>query len=89
MTNGTKTWVMTNMRFEKDAEQCARWTANLMSTLRPGGTWIVPKSISTVLVLCIDPKIAQVHSIFPNPRLADALIRAGWVVQHRDPVAHS
>lgn len=60
-----------------------RWVSNLLCSLRPGGTWVVPRSVSTVMVLSLDPRIVSAHCIFPDQKLLDALRDAGWIVQKR------
>lgn len=74
---------MVNPPTGKPTELIARWTNNLLSSLRPGGVWVVPRSVSTVVVIQHDPKEVELHCIFPDPRLAIALIAAGWAVRHR------
>ena len=89
MTNGKARHVVTNPRFESAPERAAVWVSDLLCSLRPGGTWIVPRSVSTVLVLSEDPRIVMAHTIFPDPRLLDLLRSSGWVVQKRQAAAGS
>lgn len=84
MTNGKSGLAVMNPRFETSPERAVVWVSNLLCTLRPGGTWVVPRSISTVLVLSEDPKIVRAHCIFPDPKLIVLLRNAGWVIQKRD-----
>lgn len=60
-----------------------QWASALMSRLRPGGRWFLPRSISTVLVLSTDPKIAHAQCVFPDPTLLATLAAAGWTIQAR------
>lgn len=69
---------------DRDPELLGCWTNNLMSRLRPGGTWVVPRSVSMVVVISHDPRAAQAHCIFPDPRLLAVLRAAGWRVYLRD-----
>lgn len=79
--NGT-TLRMTNLP-AAPVPHVALWTNNLLSKLRPGGVWVVPRSVSTVMVLSHDPKHAEIHCIFPDPKLVATLLAAGWLVQPR------
>lgn len=82
MSNGKNALAVMNMG-GLGTDGKLRWTARLLSSLRPGGVWVIPRSISTVLVLSKDPPIVQVHSIFPDPGLASVLEQAGWIIQRR------
>ena len=84
MRNGTTDLVVRNVLHKGGPDRVAQWTTSLMSRLRPGGMWIVPRSVSTVLVLSTDPKVARVHCIFPDAKLVEILRASGWIVQHRD-----
>lgn len=86
MTNGKTGLVVTNPRFETEPERAAVWVSDLLCTLRPGGTWVVPRSVSTVLVLSEDPPIVMAHCIFPDDKLIATLRRAGWTVQHKQSI---
>lgn len=82
MRNGTTRLQVANPP-DRSPELLERWTNNLLSRLRPGGVWVVPRSISMVVVLSHDPKAAELHCIFPDPRLVAALLAAGWEVRPR------
>lgn len=83
MKNGKPGLVVTNPRFETEPERAAVWVSDLLCRLRPGGTWVVPRSVSTVLVLSEDPPIVMAHTIFPDQSLLDLLRKAGWAVQRK------
>lgn len=59
-----------------------RWVSKHMTGMPAGGVWVVPRSVATVFVVSKDPPIAAVRTIIPDPRLIDALVAAGWTVQH-------
>lgn len=62
-------------------EGAVKWTAGLMAALRPGGVWVIPRTVSCVYVLSGDPPIARVRSIVRDDELVETLIAAGWSVQ--------
>ena len=82
MRNGKPDLVVCNVDYQR--VYLAQWVSDLLGGLRPGGKWIIPRTVSTVLVLSKDPPIAQAHSIFPDPHLVETLRLAGWIVQTRD-----
>lgn len=73
-----------NPRFDAPHERAGPWVNKLLLTLRPGGTWVVPRSVSTVKVLSEVPPIVWVHCIFPDPTLLRTLTSAGWTIQSTD-----
>lgn len=73
-----------NPLFDAPHERAGPWVNKLLLTLRPGGTWVVPRSVSTVKVLSEVPPIVWVHYIFPDPTLLRTLSSAGWTIQSTD-----
>lgn len=67
-----------------DAKAAAAWAGRVMSRMQPGDRLFVPRSVSTVLVVSGDPRIAQAHTIFPDTPLVAALEMAGWLVHRRN-----
>ena len=84
MRGGHPALVVLNPRFEATHEKAGPWVNKLLLTLRPGGTWVVPRSVSTIKVLSEVPPIAWVHCIFPDPSLLRTLSSAGWTIQSTD-----
>lgn len=70
-----------NPRYDPPDPRAGPWADKLMRTLQPGGTWVVPRSVSTVRVLSTMPPVATSHCIFPDPLLLITLREAGWLVQ--------
>lgn len=83
MRNGTTAVVVRNPAKELPHPVAATLADTLLHRLRPGGVWVVPRSVSTVRVLSLDPKVVTAHCIFPDDKLIRLLRSAGWIVQQR------
>ena len=56
------------------------WTRNLFSTVKDGGTWMVPRSMTMVRISHTDKTATLVVGFAPDPSLRRVIEAMGWTV---------
>lgn len=56
------------------------WTRNLFSTVKDGGVWMVPRSMTMVRVSHTDKVATLIVGLAPDPSLKRVIEAMGWVV---------
>ena len=70
-----------NINTPQGLQDAVRWTENLFAQIKPGGTWMVPRS-GTVLQIFHDAKLVHVTAgPVPDPSLTRVIEAMGWTVQ--------
>jgi len=59
-------------------EASIQWVNTLLSQLKVGGVWVVPRSYTTVLVRSHNPKRCKVTHLYPDDTIVEVLKAAGW-----------
>ena len=61
-------------------DNAIQWTDAVLSNLKPGGQWIVPRSNTVVTVRNHQHRVCRVFSAVPDPSIVRVLKAAGWTV---------
>jgi hypothetical protein len=56
------------------------WTRNLFSTVKDGGTWMVPRSMTMVRISHTDKVATLIVGVAPDPSLRRVIEAMGWTV---------
>jgi len=70
-----------NLNTPEGMANAITWTNKTMNMLKPGGTWVVPRSASLVTVVSHDPKECHILSPVGDPSIVEVLQAAGWSVK--------
>jgi hypothetical protein len=70
-----------NINTKQGMQDAVRWTENLFNQIKPGGTWMVPRS-GTVLQIFHSAKLVRITAgPVPDPSLARVIEAMGWTVE--------
>ena len=71
------------MNYDLDTEEGMKnavvWTQNLLSQIRDGGTWMVPRS-GTVITVDHTKNRIFLTGLLPDPSITRVLVAAGYTV---------
>lgn len=74
------------MNFDLDTPEglaaAAQWTNNLLSMIREGGHWVIPRSGTVVTVLSHSDKHVSLSALNPEPSVRRVLEAGGWTILH-------
>lgn len=72
------------MNYDIDTQEGMRnavgWTNDMLSTVKDGGVWMIPRSGTTVRVLSKALKTCVLHEALPDPGIRRVLIAGGWTL---------
>ena len=73
------------MNYDLDTKEgmsnAVKWTAAMFDTIKDGGTWMVPRSITMVRIIDKKEKVAAIIAgPIPDPSLRRVIEAMGWTV---------
>lgn len=75
---------MTDTSYDLDTTEgmnnAVAWTRNLFATIKDGGTWMVPRSMTMVRISHTDKTATLVVGFAPDPSLRRVIEAMGWTV---------
>ena len=75
---------MTDTSYDLDTKEgmnnAVAWTRKLFSTVKDGGTWMVPRSMTMVRINHTDKVATLIVGFAPDPSLRRVIEAMGWTV---------
>lgn len=75
---------MTDTSYDLDTKEgmnnAITWTRQLFSTVKDGGTWMVPRSMTMVRINHTDKVATLIVGFAPDPSLRRVIEAMGWTV---------
>lgn len=69
-----------NLDTTQGMNNAVTWTRNMFSTIKDGGTWMVPRSMTMVRINHTDKVATIIVGFAPDPSLKRVINAMGWAV---------
>lgn len=70
-----------NINTPQGMQDAVQWTENLFAQIKPGGTWLVPRSGTIVQIFHSSKLVRITPGPVPDPSLARVVDAMGWTVE--------
>lgn len=75
---------MYNINTKEGMAKAIAWTEQLVSQLKDGGVWAVPRSHTLVTIISKEKKQVLLSEGVPDPSIARVFKAMGWTVSHKE-----
>ena len=64
--------------------RAVEWTRNLFESLKDGGVWVVPRSMTILRIYKSERRVLLAQGIEPDPSIARVIMAMGWTVTEKE-----
>ena len=64
--------------------RAVEWTRNLFESLKDGGVWVVPRSMTILRIYKSERRVLLAQGIEPDPSIARVIKAMGWTVTEKE-----